>query len=102
MLDILSLVGALNRPSLLVRTARIGADSYRRSVHLPRVLGTVAIPRTGQAILKLLEIEADCEDRRVADRADYSVARHVEVLIAIMAEARLLRASVRDVEQTAG
>jgi hypothetical protein len=32
------------------------------------------------------------DSRRRAGAADYSVARHVEVLIAVMAEARLLAA----------
>lgn len=95
MLDILGLVGSLNRPSLLVRTARIGVESYRRATHLGRILETVVLPRPGAALVQLMEIEAELEECRVAERGDYTVARHVDVLIAIMGEARLLRASTR-------
>jgi len=98
MQDVLSRVTTLNRPHLLVRAARFGLDDYSRSAHLPRLLGSISLPRSGEAILRLLEIEAVLEDRRVARTADYSVARHVEVLIAIMAEARLLRATARPAE----
>ncbi|NCO87464.1 MAG: hypothetical protein GW886_12620 [Rhodobacterales bacterium] len=96
MLDILGLVGSLRRPQLLVRAARFGVDDYSRSATLPRLLHCVAMPRSGPAIMRLLDIEADLNDRRVAQAADYSVARHVEVLIAVMGEARLLRAITRD------
>lgn len=92
MQSILSMVAALKRPKLLIRTARFGVDDYNRSQHLPRILKTVALPRSGPAILQLLEIEEDMNNRRLAGSADYSVARHVEVLIALMGEARLLRA----------
>ena len=45
--------------------------------------------------LHLLEIEQDLNDLRIAGAADYSVARHVEVMISLMGEARLLRALTR-------
>ena len=96
MLDILGQVAALNRPSLLVRTARFGVDEYRRSAHLLKILQLPALPRPGLALVQLMEIEAEMEERRRTERADYSIARHVAVLIAIMGEARLLRASTRE------
>lgn len=92
MQDILSMIASLNRPRLLVRAARFGVDDYSRSTHLPRLLGGVAPIRPGAAVIRLIEIEATLNDKRVAGAADYSVARHVEVLIAIMGEARQLRA----------
>jgi hypothetical protein len=95
MLDLLSLISALNRPSLLVRTARFGIDDYSRTQHLGRILKTVHLPRTGEAILQLLEIENDLNTARTANRAEYAIAEHVEVLIALMGEARLLRAATR-------
>jgi hypothetical protein len=96
MQDILSRVEGLKRPPLLVRAARFGLDDYNREGQLPRLLHTLAPPpRAGEAILRLLDIEADLEERRIARAADYSVARHIEVIIALMAEARLLRAIVR-------
>jgi hypothetical protein len=95
MQDILGRVEGLKRPPLLVRAARFGLDDYNRAGQLPRLLRTLATPRSGEAILRLLDIEADIEERRTAHAADYSVARHIEVIIALMAEARLLRAIVR-------
>lgn len=87
------MIAALNRPRLLVQAARFGAADYSRTVHLARILGHPAPPRPGTAILALLEREAEIEERRLAAAADYSVARHVELLIALMGEARFLRAS---------
>jgi hypothetical protein len=95
MQDILSRVEGLKRPPLLVRAARFGLDDYNREGQLPRLLKVLSSPRSGEAILRLLEVEALLEERRIAQAADYSVARHVEVIIALMAEARLLRAIMR-------
>jgi hypothetical protein len=93
MLDLLGMVRSLNRPALLVRSARFGVDDYSRDLHLRRILRDDTVPRPGAAILKLLEIEADMNDQRQAKAAEYSCARHVEVLIALMGEARVLRAT---------
>ena len=86
------MIAGLNRPRLLVRAARFGVDEYNRATHLPRLLGGVHLPRSGETIVRLIDIEADLNDRRVGAAADYSIARHVAILIALMGEARLLRA----------
>ena len=86
------MIAGLNRPRLLVRAARFGVDDYDRRTQLPRLLGSLSLPRNGEAIMRLLDIEADINDRRVGAAAEYSSARHVAVLIALMGEARLLRA----------
>jgi hypothetical protein len=39
------MLAALRRPSLLMRAARIGTEDYRRTVHLPRLLGYGQVPR---------------------------------------------------------
>jgi hypothetical protein len=91
MKDILGMLNDLRRPRLLIRAARIGAQDYRRNPHLHRVLGYGALPRTGAALMRLVEIESVLDDQRRLDNAAYSVSRHVEVLTAIMGEARLLR-----------
>lgn len=91
MQDLLSMLNALHRPRLLMRAARIGAQEYRRAGHLPRLLGYGVLPRHAPAILKLMEIEADLEDRRAEADTSYSLVRHVDVLIAIIGEARELR-----------
>lgn len=95
MQDLLGMIAGLNRPRLLVRAARFGVDDYSRTNQLPRLLGVIALPRTGEAIVRLIELEADLNDRRMVAGADYSVARHVAFLIALMGEARLLRAMTR-------
>ncbi|EIE50684.1 hypothetical protein C357_12639 [Citreicella sp. 357] len=82
---------SLRRPRLLVRAARIGADEYRREVHLGRILSGLAPDRSGPVLMKLIELETMLDTRRRAVDASYSVARHVEVLAAMMGEARILR-----------
>jgi len=91
MQDLFSMLNALHRPRLLMRAARIGAQEYRRGGHLPRLLGYGVLPRHAPAILKLMEIEADLEDKRKEADTGYSLVRHVDVLIAIIGEARELR-----------
>jgi hypothetical protein len=92
MKDALGLLADLRRPRLLIRAARIGAQDYRRDTRLPRLLGLPTPPRPGAALMRLMEIEADLDERRCAEDASYTVAAHVEVLVAMMGEARLLRA----------
>lgn len=48
MQDIFSMLSALHRPQLMMRAARIGAENYRRSSHLPRLLGMACCPATAQ------------------------------------------------------
>ncbi|TCS63230.1 DUF6477 family protein [Primorskyibacter sedentarius] len=93
MQDILSLLHSLKRPRLLIRAARIGAQDYQRTAHLPRLLGYGALPRTGPALMRLMEIESELNARREASDAGYSIARHVELLVAMMGEARVLRSA---------
>lgn len=92
MQDLLSMISALTRPGLLIRAARFGVDDYDRGRHLPRLLRTTSAPRPGTAVMRLLELEADIEDRRKTKAADYSVSQHLDVLIALLGEARVLRA----------
>ncbi|APX24824.1 MAG: hypothetical protein CML50_17220 [Rhodobacteraceae bacterium] len=91
MQDILSLLQSLRRPRLLIRAARFAAGDYRRETRLARILGMDRPQRSGAVILTLLEIEATLNDERRAARGGYSVARHVEVLSAIMGEAQRLQ-----------
>lgn len=93
MQDPLSRLEALKRPRLLIRAARLGSEDYRRTAHLQRVLGYGLLPRHAEALTRLLDIEADHEARRKENPASYSLAGHVDVLIAMAAEARILRAS---------
>jgi len=93
MQDIHSLLATLHRPRLLMRAARIGAQDYRRKAHLPRLLGYGNLPRHGQALMQLLDLEAGLEQQRACADAGYSLVSHVDVLIAIVGEARELRAA---------
>ena len=91
MKDILGMLNDLRRPRLLIRAARIGAQDYRRNPHLHRLMGYGNLPRPGAALMRLMEIEADLNEKRQTDAAAYSISRHVEVLTAMMGEARLMR-----------
>jgi len=93
MKDIYSILATLHRPRLLMRAERFGAQEYRRTSHLPRLLGYGTVPRHGDALMRLIDMEIELERQRVAQEAAYRVVSHVDVLIAIVAEARLLRAA---------
>lgn len=93
MQDLISMLHTLHRPRLMMRAARIGAETYARANHLPRLLGYGVLPRHGAALLKLMEIEAELNMQRKAADAGYSLIRHVDVLIAMVGEARVLKAS---------
>ena len=92
MSEILDRLDALRRPRLLIRAARIGAEDYRRDVYLPRLLGQGALPRSNAPLHRLMEIEDGLNASRRAGEAGYSAIRHVEVMIAVIPEARVLRA----------
>jgi hypothetical protein len=91
MQDILTRLNSLHRPSLLMRAARIGSERYRRASHLRRLLGCTTLPRSGPALMHLIEIEAELNDQRKMADASYCLVRHVEVVIAMIGEARVLR-----------
>lgn len=93
MQDVFSMLNALHRPRLMMRAARLGAENYRRSSHLPRLLGYGVLPGHGAALLRLMEIEAALEEQRQRSDAGYSLIRHIDVLIAMVGEARVLRAA---------
>lgn len=94
MKDFTVLLASLRRPRLLIRAARFGLEQYDRARDLKRVISSVTLPPPEQALTRLIECEAELEATRKTGDASYSVARHVDVLIALMAEARLLPQSV--------
>lgn len=83
-------VSALRRPGLLIRAARHGIVDYNRARDLRRLMRLDKTPTPAQAVGSLIEAEQSLEDTRKSGDATYSVIRHVEVLIALLAEARLL------------
>lgn len=76
----------LVRPRLLAAAARAGAALYRRERDLAGALPGGATGRGLIAALSAAEAAADA-DRR-AQAPSYSVARHVRLLAALIAEAR--------------
>lgn len=81
----------MRRPQLLVEAALQGTQQYRRRRDLRRML-RIAIPASPRAALeKLLPIEAALENRRLSVDKNYSYPRHVDILVALMAEATAFR-----------
>lgn len=90
MTDFSVVLKELRRPGLLIRAARHGLCDYRRERDLRRLMRLSTLPSPGQALRALVVEEAEIEQKRQSGDARYSVARHIEVLIALMAEFRLL------------
>ncbi len=83
-------LSSVRRPRLLIRAARFGLADYVRERDLKRLLKTASPPAPATALRRLMAAEAEMEETRRAGDAGYSAARHVELLIALMAEAGLL------------
>lgn len=93
MTDTATRLKALRRPRLLIRAARCGASDYIRGRDLKRVLKRAELPNPSRAVHVLLDTEAGLEEARKTGDHGYNAQRHVEVLIALMGEARLLAPS---------
>lgn len=93
MTHILETLAQMRRPRLLISAARCGQTDYRRSHDLPRILRRGQAPAPQAAVAILLELEETLDHARSTQEAGYSPARHVEVLIALLAEARLAASS---------
>ncbi|ABV93327.1 conserved hypothetical protein [Dinoroseobacter shibae DFL 12 = DSM 16493] len=90
MTPLLASLSTLRRPQTLMRAARFGLRDYSRERDLKRLIKKQKAPRPAKALQELMAIESLLEETRQAGQAAYSVARHIEVLAAIMAETRLL------------
>lgn len=97
MQDLTSMLSSVRRPRLLMRAARIGAESYRRDIHLPRILGRDNHSAQGSVLWKIMELEAELNALRLAGDSSYSLTRHVDVMIALVGEARMSRTPPQDV-----
>lgn len=80
---------SMRRPRLLVRAARFGLQDYNRNRDLKRILREQDVASPGANLPRLVDLEASHEATRVSGDATYSVASHLEILIALMAEIRL-------------
>ena len=83
-------LNAIRRPKILVRTAKIGLEWYRRERDLKKVMNTLTTPTPERAVERLISAERELEEVRTAGEAHYDVHRHIAVLTALLAEARLL------------
>jgi hypothetical protein len=88
MTDIRTILANLRRPRLLIRAARFGLEDYRRDRDLRRLVKESVNP--DKVLPELLAEEARLEQIRRTGDLNYPVARHVEVLVALMAEVNLL------------
>ncbi len=92
MSDFRALLSDLRRPRLLMHAARFGLTDYRRERDLKRLIDLPASPEV--TVTRLLSEEGKLEENRQRGDAGYSIARHIEVLIALLAEARLVTRGV--------
>lgn len=83
--DLTGALARLRRPKMLVGAARRGLELYRREVDLRRILRGET--RAAVAGARLLDAEQKMENTRRKGEAGYSIAAHIELLTALMAEA---------------
>ena len=83
-------LAALRRPRILVRAARCGVADYRRDRDLRRILRGPRGAAPARALDTLIAEEQRLETIRTTGEATYSLQRHVAVLTALLAEARLV------------
>jgi hypothetical protein len=76
-------LSAIRRPRNLLMAAVRGLTHYRRARDLPPLVGDAP-----DALAALVQAEGDADAARRAGRQDYRVKRHLELLIALLAEAR--------------
>lgn len=103
MTDRLQALSSLRRPRLLVKAAQHAKLSYQRSKHLTRLLfGIHDHDRMGERIVaQLYDLESEINEKRKTRDGSYSVARHIDVLAALLAEADLLTIAMREAAQAA-
>ena len=90
MTTLLHVFNKLRRPKLLIRTARFGSAEFQRDRDLKRLLKAASLPRPGMGMPRLLALEQDLEENRQTGNATYSISRHVEILAALMTEAKFV------------
>lgn len=88
MTDFRADLAKMHRPRLLIQAARLGLSDYRRDRDLRRLGGLT--DRASDAVPHLLAQERAVEEARKAGTVGYSISYHIELLIALMAEIRLL------------
>lgn len=92
MTDFNAKVQQLQRPKMLIHAARMGLADYRRERDLRR-FGQISM-QPEKILPHLLDEEGRIEEKRRRGEMGYSIAQHVDILIALMGELRLLPRSV--------
>lgn len=80
----------LRRPRILMSAARFGVVDYNRGKSLSRILGLDVTPGPSIALDALVRREAEVEAERRNGDAAYSAAHHIDLLIALLEEVRLV------------
>jgi hypothetical protein len=88
--DFANMLDALRRPKILIRAARAGVVDYRRERDLKRLLKITHAAAPHKAIGSLLSEEDRLETSRTTGDGTYDLQRHIALLTAIIAEARLV------------
>lgn len=79
----------VTRPRILTRAARAGAALYRRDRDLSRIMPKLVQRKGKDAVVgAIAAAEAHCESERVQGAATYSLSRHINLLSALIAEAK--------------
>ena len=92
--NIETLLATLRRPRILVRAARHGLSDYNRKRDLARLTGQSPRRTSTSIIESLMSQEEELEEIRQLGDASYRVSHHIELLVALMAECRLMPRSV--------
>ena len=80
---------SLNRPKLLVRAAQVWLPEFNRERSMRRIFPGMVPPAPGRGFEALVEQEQAIDQIRREGAAAYSAARHIEILVALIVEARL-------------
>jgi hypothetical protein len=88
MTEFAAMLTDLRRPKILIRAARAGVTDYRRDRDLKRLVKD-AKGAPHETMAPLLAEEHRLETTRVTGGATYNIQRHVAILTAILAEARV-------------
>ena len=71
-----------------MNAANFASKDYRRKIHLPRVLNGPVPLKASAVLIQLCDMENHHNTLRKTRDAAYSAARHVETLVALIAESR--------------
>ena len=89
MSDVAAMLNTLRRPKILIRAARAGVIDYRRERDLKKLIRQQGGTCARKTIDTLLAEEHRLETTRTSGDGSYNLHRHITLLTAIIAEARM-------------